>query len=734
MEQEILYTIEVKGGDEALQQAANLNKAIRANKTQIKELSKDYDKNAEEITKLNVENKKLTQEQRNLAKSAGAVAGSYDALSAEMSELKRQQKQVNVQTKEGQQKFASYGKQINGINTKLKKLDATNGVHTRNVGNYQMALQNATSQMNIMGVNVGQLSHQFTVAGQAMRATTGIIGGTSKSLRILRISLISTGVGAIVVALGSLIAYLTSTQEGLDKLNSVLRPVSAVFQRLLGVLQELGGKTFKKLSDAIKDPQQAFKDLGQVIIDNVLNRFKSFQVFMEAISLFMKGEFRQGLKKGADAIIQLNLGITDGTDKLQKFGKEIKTIGSEAIETGSKIDQLKKQIEFLEIDVARRAASLRRVFEEQKAITDDLNKSEVERLKAAKIAQDAFAQLTNLEISLRQKKLELLKAEQSLNDTSREELLENARLEAEIEQLRASAAKRTNEVANRQIQLQAALNKELTKTLNQLAGIEEETEDVGEAQIELAGNTVEAMGGVNLALDANYQKLLRNKKATDEFNQVAVNGLQQAKHFAQVYYQFQEAAMNAQLNKAGNDAKAREEITKRFAKKQQNIASVQAIIDGALGIVKTGSNLGYPQAIPFQILQGLQTAAQVALIRSQKFAKGGMLGGGVFEGKSHAQGGVKFAVGGRINEAEGGEAIINKRSTSMFKPILSAINTAGGGKKFEAGGITGNPAMNQVIKEVSGRSGGTRFVPVLQIPTTTDIQEDISVVEQNNTL
>ncbi len=71
-----------------------------------------------------------------------------------------------------------------------------------------------------------------------------------------------------------------------------------------------------------------------------------------------------------------------------------------------------------------------------------------------------------------------------------------------------------------------------------------------------------------------------------------------------------------------------------------------------------------------------------------QFAKGGLTNGGMFRGNSHANGGVKFAVGGRIHEAEGGEAIINKRSTSMFKPVLSAINSYNGnGVKFADGGL-----------------------------------------------
>jgi len=91
------------------------------------------------------------------------------------------------------------------------------------------------------------------------------------------------------------------------------------------------------------------------------------------------------------------------------------------------------------------------------------------------------------------------------------------------------------------------------------------------------------------------------------------------------------------------------------------------------------------------------TAAQIAVIASQKFADGGLLekfaNGGMVQGKSHAQGGEKFAVGGRVVELEGGEAVINKRSTAMFKGQLSAMNAAGGGVKFADGGLMNMPSF-----------------------------------------
>ena len=79
----------------------------------------------------------------------------------------------------------------------------------------------------------------------------------------------------------------------------------------------------------------------------------------------------------------------------------------------------------------------------------------------------------------------------------------------------------------------------------------------------------------------------------------------------------------------------------------------------------------------------IQKVSQAAIIASQKFAQGG-----VIHGASHAQGGVNVSVGGSgMIEAEGGEAIINKRSTAKHMGLLSAINQDGGGVPLAANGM-----------------------------------------------
>ena len=122
-----------------------------------------------------------------------------------------------------------------------------------------------------------------------------------------------------------------------------------------------------------------------------------------------------------------------------------------------------------------------------------------------------------------------------------------------------------------------------------------------------------------------------------------------------------------------------------------------------------------------------------------QFEQGGLTRGGMFVGNSHANGGVKFRVGGRIHEAEGGEAIINKRSTSMFRPVLSAINSYNGnGVKFADGGLLNSGekfAMGGELRsaqQLLGGGFGTSKVVIVESDMT-DVQNRISAIESQAT-
>jgi hypothetical protein len=162
-----------------------------------------------------------------------------------------------------------------------------------------------------------------------------------------------------------------------------------------------------------------------------------------------------------------------------------------------------------------------------------------------------------------------------------------------------------------------------------------------------------------------------------------------------------------------NEKKAQEEINKQAEKArkeaaegQKAVAIIQAIINTALAVTQALGSSPPPASFILAAAAGAAGAVQIASIAAQKFALGGIAQtGGVLNGPSHEAGGIPFAVGGRVGfEAEGGEAIINKKSTSMFKPLLSRINEAGGGVSFQTGGFLGAPVAPPTLATANNQA------------------------------
>lgn len=137
-----------------------------------------------------------------------------------------------------------------------------------------------------------------------------------------------------------------------------------------------------------------------------------------------------------------------------------------------------------------------------------------------------------------------------------------------------------------------------------------------------------------------------------------------------------------ELSAAGDNAKKREEIERKYSKRQQTLAIGQALINAAMAITEIWRKYATMPVYAgiLTALNAAQMVAQIAIIKQQKFAKGGS---GVLQGPSHQRGGINVGIG----EAEGGEhiAITSRRMTSKYGPkMLDAVSKSiNQGKFFE---------------------------------------------------
>ena len=154
----------------------------------------------------------------------------------------------------------------------------------------------------------------------------------------------------------------------------------------------------------------------------------------------------------------------------------------------------------------------------------------------------------------------------------------------------------------------------------------------------------------------NAAEALKQSKIQDTFEIAS----QAVESFSNIF----EATKNKELSMVGDNEAKREAIEKKYAKREQRMAIARSIIYGAEAIQKTHQKYGLtPFGIAAMLASAALTATEIGIIRSQKFAKGDI----DINGPSHAHGGIAA-------EIEGGESVINKRSTSKYKDLLRAIN------------------------------------------------------------
>ena len=101
--------------------------------------------------------------------------------------------------------------------------------------------------------------------------------------------------------------------------------------------------------------------------------------------------------------------------------------------------------------------------------------------------------------------------------------------------------------------------------------------------------------------------------------------------------------------------------------------SAQKAFESASGIPIIGAILA-PIAAGAAIAAGLKNISQIASTPVPEMASGGMVSG--------FGSGTSDSINARLSR---GESVINARSTRMFRPLLSQINEAGGGRGFDGG-------------------------------------------------
>lgn len=330
-----------------------------------------------------------------------------------------------------------------------RELQRSIGVTQVDVGNYRQAILDAlgdnqafetsmngiVNSFNNLRVNVIALSTPFVnfvqtgrLAPAALNATAAATGNVSTGMKILRGAIIATGIGALVVVLGSLIAYFTSTQEGINKVNKVLTPLKVVFQTLIGVVQNFG----KYLLEAITHPKQMLIDLLDFLKGQFMNRLNGMIDIFKGIGKIITGDIKEGIKQVGEAAAQTVTGVENVVGKVKDAGKAMSDTIDEAVKRGQRIEEINQKLSSSEADFIQQTAELKQLFKEQNMIAEDTTKTFAEREEAAKKSIEIQKQINKLAEDRNGLEQELLNLKFASNDTSDADRAELAKKKAEL--------------------------------------------------------------------------------------------------------------------------------------------------------------------------------------------------------------------------------------------------------------------------------------------------------------
>lgn len=678
----------------ARKNAILLNKQLIEQRKALKQLQKTTDetaKNTEEYAEAELELKnEISQTSKELRLNNNVLKaneGSKAANSAQTSILIERSKQLDQTTEEGRKEFERLSTII-GKNTQvLKDQEATQNNFRRNVGNYTNSIIEASNASDLFGGKTAQLGGVFKTA------TAGIKGATL-GFKGLKGAIVATGIGALLIALTSLVALLTSTRKG-----------AQFVEKALGLI---GGVT----TELIK----GFSDFGAAIVGVINGTTSLTDALGSFFNIFDPERIAEGAKAGLEAA-ESNIkqresirALTVEIAKNQNIAEQNRKIRDD--ETKSLQERLEANDRVLEAEKARTSGQLQltglriQAIENERKISGELNDEQLQELAElnAEILeiQEDFAgrtteQLTERNALIREANAERAQAEKDTIDAL---LLQQEEGTAESLRLQKAAI-----AAERDLQLQAA-NDEIknAQALNARkllieAEYQQGLKDIKEQEAEVLKaidtqtfnfqvESGEALLSKNIdlglkSIDNLNKQADAKQEIADKENQIGEDNLRAAQSFF---------AAGEALAKEGTIA------AKIFGIANATISTYQAGAN-ALATVPFPANIAALAAV---IGTGL---AQVANIVGVQFEEGGSLASGGMEG-TRQKGKTDNLLGSAPNlplfQFGGQEFITNKAATLNNLDALKTINSFGANTKFQVmpafqtGGIVESQSSSNV--------------------------------------
>jgi len=284
----------------------------------------------------------------------------------------------------------------------------------------------------------------------------GPIGGVISALKDTgkaMYALVANPIGAVLAAIAATLFTLykafTSTNEGADRFDSAMAGLKTGLDVVLNAI----AKVADILIGMFENPQKALEDFGNLIKENISNRFEGLIELVpalgNAISLLFKGEFKAAGKVATDAVAKVGLGVENITDKVAGAIDEIKKVAAEATaaaKESARIETILQNVEDAERSLRVERSKQQKQLAAARLLMEDDTASFEDRIKALEKVAASEEALAAKELKIAKQRADALGQRNKLSSASDEALAQEADAIARVNELEAESVMRRRKV------------------------------------------------------------------------------------------------------------------------------------------------------------------------------------------------------------------------------------------------------------------------------------------------
>ncbi len=509
------------------------------------------------------------QAQENVDELNKSLEAQTDLIDDIEKEIRDYEKQLKKTSKKDLAARKSINDKIKQTKERLKDEKVALKDVTKEQKKANKTLKEATdNQAEYSGV-LGLVDNQLGGAISKMTGITKAVGGATKGFKLMRIAIIGTGIGALVIALTSLGAAFTASEEGQNKFTKMMNTISVVTGNVVDILANLGEGIFA---------------IGKALV-----------------------KLASGDLAGASAAWgEMKENINEVTDSIKNFGEETKKeigIMNKLSDARAYADKLERKLIIERAEADRKRADLL-----EKAV-DKEKYSLQERIEFLNEAAQVEEDITNKEIEAARIRFETKAEQNKLSKSTKEDLDEEAELQARLIQLETAKLRKAKLVTT-QI---SALRKEARA--EQKAADDEAKKKI-EEEIKLAASNEEKRLAAIKAITDKYkleeqktevEKLeIEKEKRLKELDDLNAHFIQKAA--IAKFYDEKISAEKDKINITSTDnsikfseleTEAKLQIVGNMLSQSASLVDEQSAAGKAIAIATTGINttMGVMQAI-----------------------------------------------------------------------------------------------------------------------------------------